>query len=279
MPHVLKTKPEAHDPLETFSDLEAHRVKLTKFTDVPRIQNFPFLIVGTTFLKHVRIAGYTEVRSSINLSSRHADLFPTVVQQGYSVLNIPEIELPKDLTLCYFRYLNDVCLFVKNYQGLLFVEANVAELFQDPLTNHYSRTLAFAYIKLLSGITNLPKHVIILGCAPRLENNFKWDNGVGIANFNAHVKYLAYQHGWGFVDPAEIFLSHRRIRTFDGAANMYGSKVVSPPVFPRGCFTRQGELTQDGFIRLNNYMDYVAEKAREIGTKLGLPFRHDVMDS
>ena len=55
--------------------------------------------------------------------------------------------------------------------------------------------------------------------------------------------------------------------------------MFSPPGFPTECFTRQGELTKNGFVRINNYLNHVAVKARELGVKLGMPFRHDIMSS
>ena len=257
---------------------------------MPRIVSHPFLIVGGTILKHVTIMGFSDNFASVNLSSDRTDLYPTDLKNGEHVLSLPNVPLPTDITITYFDKLRNILLFAKNYSGVLFVEADVAELFQNSHANSYAWKLAFAYVKLLSDTPNLPKNVVVFGCTPHFEANFLKDHGIGIATFNAYLRYLCQHFGFGYVDMAEIFLSHRRHRTLvwksedrdlinnlNYYAHLDKSLCVSPPVFPLHCFTRQGELTEPGFERLSTYCNQIAAKAREIGTKLGLPIRLDVL--
>ena len=236
--------------------------------------------------------GFSDNFASVNLSSDRTDLYPTELRDGRHVLDLPNVPLPTDITLTYFDNLSNILLFAKNYSGVLFVEADVAEIFQDSHANSYAWKLAFAFVKLLADTPNLPKNVVVFGCTPHFEENFMHDHGLGITEFNAYLKYLCIHYGFGFVDLSEIFLSHRRHRTlvwksdredrallhnWDYYVPLDKSVCVSPPVFPLHCFTRQGELTEPGFERLSTYCNQIAAKTREIGTKLGLPIRLDVL--
>ena len=284
------------DPLCTFSDDHPPVLALVNKDpmNVPRIISHPFLIVGSTLLKHVTILGFSDNFASVNLSSDRTDLFPTDLINGSHALILPNVPLPTDTTLTYFDKLRNILLFAKNYAGVLFVEADVAELFQNSHANAYAWKLAFAYIKLLSNTPNLPKHVVVFGCTPCYEANFINDHGVGICIFNAYLRYLCQHFGFTLADTAEIFLSHRRYRTvvrknenyrydtmlnvdLNDYAHLDKNLCMSPPVFPLHCFTKQGELTEPGFERISTYCSQIAAKAREIGTKLGLPIRLDVL--
>ena len=251
---------------------------------IPRILGYPFLIFGSSLLRHIQIRGHSDIMTSWNMSSEHTLYFPCEVNEfNVRTLNIPFLPLQKNIDLSYFDKLQDILVYLKNYNGLLFVEADVSELFTNGYGNGYAWKLAYTYISLLTKVPNLPKYVVIVGATPRLPKNFEGDNGIGISCFNGYLKYLAYHYAIGFVDPAEVFLSHRRYKQgrYNAFVNktvpVYTSQCVTPPNFPKGAFTRNGDLTQRGLVLFSNYISVIASMTREIATKLAMSIRSDIL--
>ena len=286
LPHVYKTI-TYQSPLSVFSNTLSRIATETIICKerIPRLNGYPFLLYGSTLLRHINIRGHTGKIVSSNLSGDFTDYFPTILNENNEYeLRLPFLNVRKELTITFFEKLWDILIHIPNYAGCLIIESDVSELFQDEQAIHYAWRLAYSFIHLLAKIPNLPKKVIILGSTPHFQNNFINSNGIGIQMFNSYLRYLAYHHNFGFIDPSEILLSHRRHKTITTDRTdqthlpTYTILCVTPPSFPMHVYTQAGELTINGLVLVSNYLNHVASKIREISFKLGLRTRYDVLD-
>ena len=283
---MYKTIPYQH-PLSAFSDTLEEAATDLKMCDayIPRPSGYPFLLYGSTLLRHINIRGHNGKIISSNLSGDFTDYFPTVLNENNEYeLRLPFVKERKELTITFFEKLHDILISIPNYAGCLIIESDVSELFQDEQTNQYAWRLAYSFIHLLAKLPNLPKKIVIVGSTPHFPNNFANSNGMGIQMFNAYVRYLAYHFNFGFADPAEILLSHRREKritvdpTYTTYIPTYTTHCISPTSFPIQVYTKNGNLAFNGLILVNNFLNHVTCIIREISYKLGLRTRYDVLD-
>ena len=164
---------------------------------------FPVLLYGNNVLKNIKITqGGHQI--SLNITENTTRFWPSYICPETNEAIIAhmgpyESNFRKD----YFTNLTNQLYGLKDYQGVLFVEANIQDLiFPTGMSNEFIQQLALSFIHGLTRLFQGPRLIVVIGAISSNARNTKIVD-INISRFNALLGILCWHAKFVFKNPAE----------------------------------------------------------------------------
>ena len=232
--------------------------------------SYPFLLIGSKILRNIIICE-ADQSTSHNYSDNITRYWPTQKEKEYPG-TILHLQKPQTMfKLDYFTRINEILFGLKDYKGIVCLEADIQALLSQGHDNTALITdLARGFLHGITELIHRPKYLMVIGAINNQPEQIK-NMGPWIAKFNAQLKYLLYHSNITFLDPNNL-----AVKTVKTTTN--GWKSMVPMQGIQGIFDTRSNKTMAGLQRYNAWLTDIATLAQQIAARLDLPMQHAIIE-
>ena len=225
---------------------------------------YPILLYGNNILKNVKI--FQEGHQiSLNITGNTTRFWPSYIrpETNETIIAHMEGQCESNFRKDYFTNLTNQLYGIKDYQGILFVEANIQDILSPTgMSSEFIQQLALSFIHGLTRLFQTPKLIVVIGAISSNVRNTKIVD-INISKFNALLAILCWHAKFIFKNTAE---KSQKILQQNQNWEYYVSSNAKEKLF-----TCDSQKTHNGQLAYQNWITEIYLDMRKIASQMKTP--------